>query len=80
MLTSTGIIDALKLTPHPEGGYFKEVYRSKGVIKKDSLDFITHGDRNYSTSIYFLLEQADYSAFHRIKPVSYTHLTLPPNC
>ena len=52
---SKGIIDALKLTPHPEGGYFKEIYRSEGVIKKESLDFLTHGDRNYSTSIYFLL-------------------------
>ena len=25
------------------------------------------GDRNYSTAIYFLLEQGDFSAFHRIK-------------
>ncbi|HEX5153095.1 MAG TPA: cupin domain-containing protein, partial [Parafilimonas sp.] len=25
------------------------------------------GDRNYSTAIYYLLEQGDFSAFHRIK-------------
>ena len=76
MLTSKGIIDTLKLNPHPEGGYFKEIYRSEGVIKKDSLDFITHGDRNYCTSIYFLLDQADYSAFHRIKQDEIWHFYL----
>ena len=41
MLTSKEIISTLKLNPHPEGGYFKEIYRSKGVIKKDSLNFIS---------------------------------------
>ena len=76
MLTSKEIISTLKLNPHPEGGYFKEIYRSKGVIKKDSLDFIKHGDRNYSTSIYFLLNQDDYSAFHRIKQDEIWHFYL----
>ncbi len=76
MLTSKEIINTLELTPHPEGGYFKEIYRSKGVIKNDSLDFLTYGSRNYSTAIYFLLDKVDYSAFHRIKQDEIWHFYL----
>ncbi|UCS94572.1 cupin domain-containing protein [Echinicola marina] len=60
------IIEKLGLEPHPEGGFFKEVYRSTGEIDQGSLseDFI--GKRNYSTSIYFMLTSDTFSAFHRI--------------
>lgn len=57
----------LNLLPHPEGGYFKEVYKSDEVIKKNSLPDRFSGDRAFSTSIYFLLEKNDFSAFHKIK-------------
>lgn len=60
------IIQNLELKPHPEGGYFKEVYRSEGFIKKDNLDSEFSGNRNYATSIYFLLTSDSFSAFHRI--------------
>jgi len=60
------IIKKLQLKPHPEGGYFKEVYRSKGFINKRSLPSEFSGKRNYSTSIYFMLTSDDFSAFHRI--------------
>lgn len=57
-------IDLLDLLPHPEGGYFKEVYR-------DPITYPPHhnfqGERNYSTSIYYLLQQGNKSCFHRIK-------------
>jgi hypothetical protein len=76
MVTSKEIIKILELTPHPEGGYFKETYRSKGAIENNSLDFLTDGIRNYSTSIYFLLDQMDYSAFHRIKQDEIWHFYL----
>jgi uncharacterized protein len=56
----------LQLKPHPEGGYYKETYRSKGLIDQPCLPGF-NGGRNYSTAIYFLLQQGDYSAFHRIK-------------
>jgi len=53
----------LELKPHPEGGYFKETYRSK-----TSGEFAGFTDkRNLSTGIYFLLEKGNFSAFHRIK-------------
>ena len=67
MLPAKQIIEILYLKPHPEGGYFKENYRSKGVIKNNSLDFEADGERNYSTSIYFLLNENDFSAFHKIR-------------
>lgn len=58
------IIKQLELEPHPEGGYFKETYRSEGEI--DQLDSKYQGKRNYSTCIYFLLTPDIFSAFHRI--------------
>lgn len=60
-------IKHLKLLPHPEGGYFKEVYRSDEEIAKESLPDRYPDNRSFSTSIYFLLEKDDFSAFHRIK-------------
>lgn len=61
------IIKKLELVPHPEGGYFKETYRSKGEIGKESLGPEYNGKRSYSTCIYFLLTSEKFSAFHRIK-------------
>jgi predicted cupin superfamily sugar epimerase len=61
------IIERLNLEPHPEGGYFRETYRSSGKIQQDSLGPGFEGLRNYSTCIYFLLTSNDFSAFHRIK-------------
>lgn len=60
------IIRNLDLKPHPEGGFFRETYRSNGVINTDSLDSNYIGERNYSTCIYFLLTSEVFSAFHRI--------------
>ena len=61
------IIKSLDLLPHPEGGYYKETYRSLGNINTNSLDVSYNGKRNYSTCIYFLLTSDGFSAFHKIK-------------
>lgn len=61
------IVNQLGLEPHPEGGYFKELYRAEGEINKENLGSDYNGKRNYSTSIYFLLTSDSFSAFHRIK-------------
>lgn len=63
----SALIDNLKLTPHPEGGYFKETYRSTGSIPQNALDKEFTGDRSYSTGIYFLLTSDNFSSLHRIK-------------
>ena len=60
-------IHKLELQKHPEGGWFKEIYRSKELIEQQSLNKRFSGNRNISTSIYFLLEKGQFSAFHRIK-------------
>ena len=61
------IINLLGLQPHPEGGYFKEVYRSADIIEAKDLPDRYKGDRNFSTSIYFLLAENDKSHFHKIQ-------------
>lgn len=60
-------VKQLGLQPHPEGGYFREVYRSNETITKEGLPERFTAPRSIITSIYYLLEAGDYSAFHRIK-------------
>lgn len=59
------LIRLLELEPHPEGGFYKEVYRSEESINYGSGQF--PDGRNYCTSIYYLLGSDDISRFHRIK-------------
>lgn len=57
------IIQKLGLIPHPEGGYFKEVYRADLKIDCDK----THGgERSAYTTIYYLLKNKDFSAWHKL--------------
>ena len=53
------LIHELNLIPHPEGGFYRETFRSKEVLKDIN--------RNLVTAIYFLLQSEDISRFHRIK-------------
>ena len=61
------IITKLGLQPHPEGGYFKEIYRSHELVSSDALPERYSGSRCFGTSIYFLLSEKQFSTFHRIK-------------
>jgi predicted cupin superfamily sugar epimerase len=61
------LIQQFNLLPHPEGGYYKESYRSGEIVSATALPQRFSGDRNFSTAIYFLLEQGNFSAFHKIK-------------
>jgi predicted cupin superfamily sugar epimerase len=45
-------IEKLELIKHPEGGWYKEVYRSDEKIKKEHLPERFSGDRYCSTSIF----------------------------
>ncbi len=56
----------LQLSSHVEGGSYKEIYRSALILPQVSLTTQHNGDRNAMTSIYFLLEYGEFSAFHRI--------------
>jgi hypothetical protein len=64
--TASYWIEHFDLQPHPEGGYYRELYRSEGIIPHTALPGIFNGNRAYATSIYYLLEQGHFSAFHRI--------------
>ena len=54
--------EKLGLFPHPEGGYYKEIYRSEEKTQTS-----WGKNRNVSTAIYYLLEENNKSKFHRIK-------------
>ncbi len=60
-------IDRLNLVPHPEGGYYRESYRSAISIAREALPPEFTGPRLVSTAIYFLLEGNNFSAFHRLR-------------
>ena len=60
-------INKLELATHIEGGAFREIYRSPVLAPLSALPGGFGGDRNFCTSIYFLLQQHQFSAFHKIK-------------
>jgi predicted cupin superfamily sugar epimerase len=55
------IIEALALAPHPEGGFYRETFRSPVVVATP------FGPRAASTAIYFLLPAGTFSTFHRVR-------------
>lgn len=63
MQTAEYYIEQLNLLPHPEGGYYKETYRSAGSSVFEGFE----SSRNFSTSIYFLLRETEKSHLHKIK-------------
>ena len=67
MLSAQQLIKQYCLQPHPEGGWFKETYKSTEIISASALPERFGAPRVFSTAIYFLLEQGNFSAFHRIK-------------
>ncbi|MFD1986352.1 cupin domain-containing protein [Mesorhizobium newzealandense] len=56
MTSAAEIIAILGLKPHPEGGWYAETFRDGAG-----------GARGHSTAIYFLLEQHQVSAWHRVR-------------
>jgi hypothetical protein len=60
-------IERLGLTPHPEGGYFRETYRAADSIQAAALPARFAGPRNVSTAVYFLITPPSFSALHRIR-------------
>jgi len=60
-------IEKLRLGKHPEGGHYRETYRSDEILTKDALPARFSGNRSFCTAIYFLLRGNEFSAFHRIK-------------
>lgn len=66
-MTAIELVSHFNMTPHPEGGFFTETYRSAGTIARSALPEGYTGDRSFSTAILFLLRQGEYSHLHRIR-------------
>lgn len=61
------LVETFALLPHPEGCFYKELYRSTQSIDAAALGDHFEWGRNYCTNIYFFLTTANFSGFHRIK-------------
>jgi len=57
------IIAALALSPHPEGGHYRQTFK----------DGMGPGGRAHSTAIYYLLRRGEVSALHRIDAAEVWH-------
>ena len=55
------LIASLHLRPHPEGGWYRETYRSAERVTTER-----GAVRRATTAIYFLLTASTFSAFHRL--------------
>lgn len=64
------LIATLHLQPHPEGGWFREIFRSPHLV--DPRD--ARPERSALTSIDFLLTQGQFSAWHRVDSDEAWHL------
>ena len=60
-------VRALALVPHPEGGWFRETYRSTERVAPGSLPARFPGARCLATSILYLLPAGGRSHFHRLR-------------
>ncbi len=61
------LVSELNLSPHREGGFYKEIYRSTDNVLAPERFGGEKPERLAATLIYYLLSKNDFSAFHRIK-------------
>lgn len=74
-ITVDELVKIYNMEPHPEGGYYKEIYRSSSTIPANVLP--EHGgNRNYCTDIYYLLPKGSISKIHKIKSDEMWHFYL----
>lgn len=67
---AAALIELLGLRPHPEGGFYRELFRSgAGVVPADG-----RGERAALTTIYYLLPGGTHSRWHRVASDEVWHL------
>lgn len=64
------LIETLRLLPHPEGGYYREIFRSSDAVTTAD----ERGPRSALTTIYFLLVAGTHSRWHRVRSDEVWHL------
>jgi len=57
------LVRELELSPHPEGGHYRETFRDASGSE----------DRALSTAIYFLLQKGEVSRWHRVDAAEVWH-------
>ena len=57
------IIEKLNLSEHPEGGYFRQTYKSDRIVQPQKESYA----RSSATHIYYFLSSGMYSIFHKVK-------------
>ena len=57
----------LKLSPHPEGGWFRETWRSELMMNQGALPDQYGGPRSAGTAILFLLMPGEQSVWHTVR-------------
>lgn len=62
-MTRPVLAEQLDLAPHPEGGWFRETWRSERTLDLPDYD----GPRSAGTAIYYLLAPGERSAWHRVR-------------
>lgn len=61
------LVRALALVPHPEGGWFRETFRSPDRVPAGALPARFPGERCLATAILYLLPAGERSHFHRLR-------------
>jgi hypothetical protein len=62
------LVERLGLAAHPEGGFYREVYRAGLDVTHPAVPEGAEPRRSAATHIYFLFPADDFSAFHRVVP------------
>jgi uncharacterized protein len=70
------LIRQLGLLPHPEGGFYRETYRSPETIAAAALPARYGESRSLSTAIYYLLTPDSFSSLHRLQSDELFHFHL----
>lgn len=60
------LVKKYNLQPHPEGGYFAPIYKSTDTVKPEDTVRYNNEQRSAGTSIYYLLNKNNYSAWHSL--------------
>ncbi|MGA9567498.1 MAG: cupin domain-containing protein [Candidatus Korobacteraceae bacterium] len=76
-MTADEVKQLLQLTPlEPEGGFFRETYRSRWIVPIECLPEGVQGPRSLGTAIYYMITPETFSTLHRLPGTEVFHFYL----